>query len=470
VSRRAAIGLIGASVILAGCSSGPADWQRPQVNLPPNWESATAGGIDQPQAWWRNFQDPQLATLVDRALRSNNDFASAVVRVRRAQLEADLTDTNRMPSIVAGASSGLTRGGNPVANVRASGVATSVGYEADLWGKLASQRNASRWEASATQADCRSYAAALVGTTAKLYWQLAYLNQLLGMADADIDYAEQTLALTRTRHEAGAISGLNTAEAALNLSTLRSVRAQQLQQRAETRVAFALLFDQPPAAIGGERAALPEGELPPIGAGIPAEILANRPDVEAAELRLREAAAIVDATRASFYPSLTLTAGLGTASSGLLDLLRNPFGTLGAGLLLPFVQWPTARLTTAISRTQYEEAVLGFRQHLYTALAEVENALSARASLQADERIQKVAVEQAHLAESMTRIRFESGASDVQLWLDAQQRARGVERSLVANRLNQLNNQADLYLALGLGSTADGIDCGQRPPPSGGAP
>lgn len=455
-------GLLCACVVVAGCGTAPANWQRPAVRLPSNWQTATAGKIANPQVWWRNFQDPQLDSLVDRALRTNNDFAAAVVRVRRAQLEAELTDTNRRPSITAGAASGLTRGYNPVATVRASGVTTALSYEVDLWGKLASQRNASRWEADATQADCRAYAAALVGTTAKLYWQLAYLNQLLAMADADINYAEQTLALTRARHEAGSISGLNTAEAALNLSNLQSVRAQQLQQRAETRIALSLLFDQPPAAIGAERASLAEGGLPPIGAGIPAEVLANRPDLEAAELRLREAAAVVDATRASFYPSLALTAGAGTASAGLLDLLRNPFGTLGAGLLLPFVQWPTARLTRAISESQYAEAVLGFRQHLYTALAEVEDALSARASLQADEEIQKAAVGQAHLAESMARIRFETGASDVQLWLDAQQRARSVERSLVANRLNQFNNQADLYLALGLGIASDRIDCGQH--------
>jgi NodT family efflux transporter outer membrane factor (OMF) lipoprotein len=452
--------LLGAAAALCGCAPAAATWERPAVRIPPDWSGATAAGVENPQAWWRNFRDPQLDALVERALASNNDFAVAVIRVHRAQLQAGLTDTNRRPVLVAGAGTSLTRTLDPASNLRSSGVNASLSYEADLWGKLARQRDAGHWEATAAESDCRAFAAALAGTTAKLYWQLAYLNQLLSMADADIDYAQRTLALTRNKYEAGATSGLNTAEAELNLSTLQSVRTQQLEQRAETRNALAILFDQPPGTNGTERPALADGPLPAIGAGLPADILANRPDLQAAEQRLREAMATVDATRASFFPVLSLTGSLGTASDGLIALLRNPFGTLGAGLLLPFVQIPTARLSNRISQSQYEEAVVAFRQRLYTALAEVENALSVRSSLQQDERTQQGAVAQAHLAESIARVRFESGASDVQLWLDAQQRARGVERSLLANRLSQFENQANLYQALGLGIARDRVNCG----------
>jgi outer membrane protein TolC len=219
------------------------------------------------------------------------------------------------------------------------------------------------------------------------------------------------------------------------------------------------LFDQAPAAGAQERTLLPEDPLPIIGAGIPAQILANRPDLMAAEWRLREASSQVDATRASFYPVLSLTGGLGTASTGLLDILRNPFAALGAGLAFPFVQLPTARLTTQVSESQYQESVVAFRQSLYSALAEVENLLSARTQLAADEALQRAAVAQARRAEAIARVRFEAGASDVQLWLDAQQRVRTVERSLLANRLNQFDVQADLYRALGLGIAAERLNC-----------
>ena len=453
------IAALSACLAVTACSHAPLP-ARPAVKVPANWQVVTTGGIENPQAWWRNFHDAQLDESVERALRANNDFAIAILRVRRSRLQEALIETNRAPSITAAASTGLTRSFDPAANFRTSGLASGIAYEVDLWGRLASLRNASHWEAAAALQDCRSFGAALVGTTAKLFWRLAYLNQLLAMADADIDYAVHTLELTHRKYDAGASSGLNTAEAELNLLNLQSNRTQLLQQRTETRNALAILFDQAPSTVAQERTTLPEDPMPMVAAGIPAQILANRPDLMAAELRLRATASQVDATRASFYPALSLTGGLGTASTGLLDILRNPFVALGAGLTFPFVELPTARLTTQLSESQYQESAVAFRQSLYAALAEVENLLSARAQLAADEALQSAAVGQARRAEAIARVRFEAGASDVQLWLDAQQRVRTVERSLLANRLNQFEVQADLYRALGLGIAVEQLNCG----------
>ncbi|HEX4584798.1 MAG TPA: TolC family protein [Burkholderiaceae bacterium] len=452
--------LIACAVELAGCSTQPARPDRSRLSMPASWSAEAGGAIGNPDSWWKNFQDPQLDDLVDRALHTNNDFAVAAIRVHRARLQSALVGTNWAPAVAVDGFSTATRGFDPKFTARSSGLTSLLSFEVDLWGKLENQRQASRWEADASVADCRAFAAWLVGTTAKLYWQLAELNQLLAMADADIHYARRTLELARAKYEVGSISKLNAAEAELSLSTQEAARTELVQQRAEARNALAILFDQPPQSTTSERPALAEGAMPPIGAGLPAEILANRPDLQAAELRVREALVNVDVVRTSFYPTLTLTGTLGTSSDSLVKFLQNPVGTLGGDLALPFVQWKTAQLTTRIARTQYEEAAVGFRQRLYTALAEVENALSARAQLQAEERTLRSAIEQARLAESIARTRFEAGASDVQLWLDAQARVRGVERSLVLNRLNQFDNQADLYRALGLGVASDRPACG----------
>jgi outer membrane protein TolC len=117
-------------------------------------------------------------------------------------------------------------------------------------------------------------------------------------------------------------------------------------------------------------------------------------------------------------------------------------------------------LATKVSQSQYEEAVLDFRQKLYAALAEVENELSERVQGIADEETLRLEVEQARRAESIARARFEAGASDIQLWLDARQRVRAVERSLLANRLGQFDNLPDLYRALGVGVSLDRTRCG----------
>jgi NodT family efflux transporter outer membrane factor (OMF) lipoprotein len=449
-----------ACALQAACSTEPARSDRIQPPMPAAWMAEAGGAIDNPRSWWKSFQDPQLDSLVDRALHTNNDFAAAAIRVYRARLQSTLIDTNRAPNVAVDAYSIATHGFSPKFSARSSGTNSLLSFEIDLWGKLAKQRQAGRWEAEATMADCRAFAEWLVGTTAKLYWQLAYLNQLIAMADADIEYAKRTLELARTKYEVGSISKLNAAEAELSLSTQQAARTELVQQRTETRNALSILFNQPPQSTGVERSTLPEGRLPPIGAGLPAQILANRPDMRAAELRVREALVNVDIARTSFYPTLSLTGTFGTTSDSLIKFLKNPVGTLGGDLALPFVQWNTAKLTTRIARTQFEEAQVEFRQRLYTALAEVENALSARTQLQAEEQTLRSAIEQARLAESIARTRFEAGASDVQLWLDAQMRVRGVERSLVSNRLNQFDNQADLYRALGLGVESEGLACG----------
>jgi NodT family efflux transporter outer membrane factor (OMF) lipoprotein len=453
-----------ACLLATGCSTQTARPDRSQAPMPAAWAGDAGGAVSNPRSWWRSFADPQLDGLVDRALSTNNDFAAAAIRVHRADLQSALIGTNRTPAVSADAFSTATRGFSPKFSARSAGVTSLLSFEIDLWGKLAKERQAGRWEADATVSDCRAFAQWLVGTTAKLYWQLAYLNQLLAMADADIDYAKRTLELARAKYEIGSISRLNAAEAELSLSTQQAARTELVQQRTEARNALAILFNQPPqstgAATGMERATLPEGSLPPVGAGLPAEILANRPDLHSAELRVREALINVDVTRESFYPTLSLTGTFGTSSDSLVKFLSNPVGTLGGDLALPFLQWNTAKLTTKIARTQFEQAEVEFRQRLYAAMAEVENALSGRTQLQAEEQTLRRAIEQAKLVESIARTRFEAGASDVQLWLDAQLRERGVERSLVSNRLNQFDNQADMYRALGLGVESDRLACG----------
>ena len=287
---------------------------------------------------------------------------------------------------------------------------------------------------------------------ARVRWALAVAARLLA--------AEKTASLTYAKLDAGATSGTNAAEVELSVLDLQSARREVVQKRDEARNALAILFDQPPGIVDSEPVQLPEGPLPPIGAGLPAQILSNRPDLRAAELRLREALDEVDVTRTSFYPTLSLTGNLGTASNSLVDLVRNPVATLGAGLALPFLGGPTMELATKVSQSQYEEAVLDFRQKLYAALAEVENDLSQRVQGIADEETLRLEIDHARRAESIARARFEAGASDIEPWLDARQRVRTVERSLLANRLSQFDNLADLYRALGVGVSLDRTRCG----------
>lgn len=427
----------------------PQRWQQP---IPP---AATGAMVAQSADWWTAFGDRQLDRLIDDALRTNNNLAAAGIRVRRAQLQAGLANTNLTPDVLGQASTSrsydLKRGG--VAG-SASSSAVTLSYELDLWGRLSALRSAADWELKATESDREAAALSLVGTTAGLYWQIGYLNQRIELGEAGMEDGRRILALARVKYAAGAVSGLDVAQAGQNLATQEAAHTQLLQQRVEARNALAILFDPPPEPMAPEPARLPDIPLPAIDAGVPASLLGRRPDLRAAEQRLRGALANVDATRTGFYPVLSLTGVLGTSSTALGELLKNPVATLGAGLTLPFLQWNTARLTVAVSQTQYEEAVAGFRQSLYTALSEVENALSSRTQLRAESESLALALQEAQRAERLSEVRYRAGATALQPVLDAKDRRRAAEVSLAQNRLNQLNATMTLYKALGGAATA----------------
>ncbi|KOR18776.1 efflux transporter outer membrane subunit [Burkholderia cenocepacia] len=442
-----------AAVLLAGCAGARHD-PLPAVAIPANWAAPVAA--DAPAAtgdWWRSFGDPQLDALIDDALRANNDLAIAAIRVYRAQLQAGLVDTNLTPNVTLGANGAVSRTLDTHQMSRSSGVNGSLSYELDLWGRLAALRDAARWEADATAADLEAARLSLIGTTAALYWQIGYLNRQIALGDANIAYAERTLALVRSRHTAGAVSGLDLAQAEQSLAAQRAAQTQLIQQRTENRHALAILFDRPPQQLAAEPSALPDAAPPDVAAGLPASLLGRRPDLRAAEFRLRESLAQVDATRTSFYPTFTLTGSAGTTSTSLERVLTNPVGTLGLGLALPFIQWNTMQLQIRVSKSQYEEAVVGFRQRLYTALAEVENALSASVQLEREAEQRALSLAQAQRAERLAAARFAAGATAVQPWLDQQQVLRSAQSADELTRLNRLNNQMKLYRALGGGTS-----------------
>ncbi|RRD39089.1 TolC family protein, partial [Comamonadaceae bacterium OH3737_COT-264] len=222
--------------------------------------------------------------------------------------------------------------------------------------------------------------------------------------------------------------------------------------------ALALLLHEPPASappaaappwLPQEPQTLPQHALPDIPAGLPAQVLARRPDVQAAEQRLRATLADGDAARASYYPAISLTGSLNSASRSLGDVLANPIGALGASLALPFLRQQEMRLSNAAAHANYEAATLQWQKTLLTALQEVENALSRRTQLAEQRRWLEEQLDAARQAETLNETRYRVGATALKTWLDAQEARRSAELALAANQLSQLENQLTLYKALG---------------------
>lgn len=445
--------LVIVSLALGGCSGllPRSQYARPDVSVPQQWQAASVTGssIATKEQWWRDFDAPSLSELIERALKTNNDLAAATIKVKRAQLSSKLTNTNMTPSFSANVNNNLNRDLNNHRDTKSSGVTATASNELDLWGKLASARDASKWEAEATESDRRSTALTLVGTVATNYWTIAYLNERIASVEASIANAKRVLELVEVKYQAGAVSALDKVQAHQTIASQKAQLTQLQQQRTEARNALAILFDQAPENKLPELQLLPSGSLPKIDAGLPASLLAQRPDLQAAELRLKKYLASVDNTRASYYPSFTLTGTLGTSSTSLVDVIRNPYAALGAGLSLPFIQWNTMKLNVEIANTDYEEAVVNFRQALYAALSDVENALSARTNYAEETKQLEESLALAQKAEQLAEIRYRAGSTALQSWLDAQESRRDAERALAVVRLNQLKNCMALYQALG---------------------
>lgn len=444
-----------AAAVLAGCSNTP--YQQPALNLPEQWQHATTSAADASATygdrWWTAFADPQLNALIELVLQRNNNLAAAAYTVRNAQLEAGNAAGDRLPTPSAGLNYNNRRElTDAKTSTRSYDANFSVSWEIDLWGKLAAAQRKAEWEARATEQDRQAAAQALVATVATTYWELATLNQKIDSQQQSVTTAAKTLELTQTQYQAGAVSGLEVAQARQTEASQRATLAELEQQRVEKRNALAILFDAPPEQLpeAAQNPRLPDLEhLPPVPAGLPASILARRPDLQAAEQRLRKSLANVDAVRASYYPTLSLTGALGGSSASLSRVLANPVATLGAGLVLPFLKLGEMQRNTAIARNSYEQAVINFRQTLYAALADAENALSARTQLQQQAHQQAIALEQAKRAEQLTEARYRAGAVALKDWLDAQEKRRAANLSWQSVQLARAINQVTLYKALG---------------------
>ncbi|MDO9235062.1 MAG: efflux transporter outer membrane subunit [Aquabacterium sp.] len=436
---------------LVGCAS-PTGYQRPDVQVPAQWQQGAAQGeaaLSSSPPWWLVLDDKVLQQLIADALARNNNLAQAAVRVRRAQLVAGQAASEQLPSVRVTGSSSASRQLDGDGTTRQSAVSGAVTWELDLWGRLAALHNAADLGAQASQADQQAAALSLSGTVANLYWQVAYLNQRVEASAQSIDFARQTLKLVEAQYRAGGLSGLEVAQATQSLASQEANHTQWLHQRVQARSALAILFDAPPSLAVNEALRLPDGVLPDVPAGLPASLLTRRPDLRAAELRLRQSAATVDASRSSYYPALTLTSSIGGSSTALSHVLSDPVGTLGAGLVLPFVQWRDMQRSVAIAQADDEVAVLGFRQSWYQALSEVEIALSARMQYEAQGVRLAQALSAAQTAERLSEARYRAGSVTLKIWLDAQEARRQVENSLAQNRLSRLNALVVLYQALG---------------------
>ncbi|MQW90882.1 efflux transporter outer membrane subunit [Acinetobacter wanghuae] len=447
---------------LVGCAAVvKTPYEQPSIQIPSHFQNSS--GLNQQihervlaDQWWTLFQDPQLNALVDQVLARNTDLAVAGINLQQARIQAKQSASQQgirvsNASVSTGRAFELDGGGSSSRGINLN--YPGLSYELDLFGKLANQTEASRWEALATEQDLQATAQSLIGTTAQLYWQLGYLNERYSVVQQNLATAQKTYDLVQVQYRAGAVSGLDLTQAEQAIQSQKSNLSQIDQQRVETRTALAVLLNEPVQQLNfSEPSRLANIQLPTIQAGLPASLLARRPDLQAAELRLRKALANKDANKASYYPSISLTGALSTGvgtSSSLSSALKNPVATLGAGLTLPFLQWNDMKRDLQVNELDYEKSILQYRQTMYEAFADVENALSARNEINKQVQLQQRNVELAEKTARLTEVRYRNGAVALKNLLDTQETLRNARLTLIQTKQSQYNAYVTLMQALG---------------------
>ena len=439
-------------LLLAGCSAlTRSDYQRPLLSLPTQWQPATDTVSEY---GWQRFGDPRLARVIEQVLESNNDLAAAAITVQQARVAAGLTDTNMTPDVaVSGSASNSknVRRGTSSQESYSSGI--TIAWELDLWGKLARTREQSEWEAVASEQDYHATVLTTMGTTAQLYWRIALYNQQIRNQRDGLAISQQTVQQVQSWFNAGKVGQLDVLQSQQALLERENQWRTLVQQRQNTRNALALLLNRPAEQHADEAPALDVNQQVPIAQKTPLRVIAQRPDLQAAESRLRAALAGYDASRLQFYPALSLDASLNAGSQIFSQWFSDPIRSIGGALTLPFIQWNTQQLTVKQADLAVKQAAITFRSTAYAALAEVDEAMENR--LSADEQRarlhQSLALSQRRL--TLTESRYRAGAVDFQTLLDAQDDLLTLENSLAQTQYDYLYATLQLWLAQGGGET-----------------
>ncbi|MCW0330191.1 efflux transporter outer membrane subunit [Pantoea ananatis] len=442
-------------LILTGCGQAlKSDYQRPLLSVPHAWRVQDNGeGVAKfTPHWWDNFGDPQLSRLILATLQSNNDLALAGIKLKQARLTAGQSYLNLTPdfSLSASASNSQNLRRNTTSAESYSNTLTAA-YELDLWGKLARTREQSDWLAKASEQDLRATALTLIGTVSQLYWQIASLNQQISNMQRSLDIARDTLARVTSRWKAGDLGQLDYLQAQQTVLS-REISLDNLrQQRDESRNALTILLSRPPGQYPAERASLDSEQQVPVAQRLPLETIAKRPDVRVAELNLRAALAGSDVARLSFYPSLTLNASLNAGAAVFQQWFSNPARTLGSSLDLPFIQWNKVQLTLAQSDLDVQTAAVQFKKAAYSALQDIDNAMSQRLTWQQEKQRQRDNLVLSQKRLTLVESQYRHGAVAYQTLLDAQNMLLDSENAQVQAQYNYLYSTMKLWLALGGG-------------------
>ncbi|MDB5762291.1 MAG: multidrug transporter [Herminiimonas sp.] len=459
------------ATLAAGCALQPV-YQRPAAPVSASFPageaykppSGGAGGTTLPAAdiGWRNFlPDPRLQRLVELALQNNRDLRVAVLNVEKVQAQYRIQRAALFPQVNVGVAdaSGKGTSGNASSSGNSSvnhnySADLSASWEIDFFGRLRSLSDAAIEQYLASAHARQAAEILLVSQVADQYLTTLAYDEELAVTQKTLETAQASYKIVKLQFDTGTASELDLRLSQTTVEQALANHAAQLRLRAQAGNALVLLVGQPlpqdlpPAVRLGAQPILAD-----IPAGLPSDLLARRPDILQAEAMLRSENADIGAARAAFFPRITLTGTLGTASSTLSGLFAagSSAWSFVPSLIAPIFNAGANQANLDIAKVQKDIGVAQYEKAIQTAFREVSDGLAARGTyddqLAALQRYTDAQQRRLELANML----YTNGIDSYLNVLTAQTDLYNAQIALVSARLNRLTSLVDLYRALGGG-------------------
>ncbi|MDB5847673.1 MAG: multidrug transporter, partial [Rhodoferax sp.] len=450
--------------VLSGCSFIP-KFERPPAPVAAQWPGVTTTEATGQKAvadvpWQNFFSDARLQQLITAALDNNRDLRVAVLSIAQARAQYQITRADQFPTVNAAASgSRVPNADGGITSTYQAGFTVSA-WELDFFGRIASLKESALAQYLATEEGRKATQITLISSVANAYLSILADDELIAITRQTLVTRQDSFKLSQLRFDNGVSSELDVRQAQSLTESARGTLAAQLRQRALDQNLLTLLVGQPatteasaqPVAATSLANSLLMTDLP---AGLPSEVLVNRPDIRQAEQLMLANNANIGAARAAFFPRVSLTAGVGSGSSHLSDLFQSgSYGwTFAPQISLPIfdagrnqANLDATRIARDIAQAQYEKAI-------QTAFREVADALAGRDTLGEQLRALQAQADAESVRFKLSDLRYRNGVASYLDLLDAQRSLFTAQQGVVEARLAQLQNQVALYKTLGGGWT-----------------
>ena len=514
-----ASGTIVLALLMVSCTTGP-DYHRPSLKMPANYKSATGREAAQPgvgQDWWRLFNDPDLNALAEEALTANQNLKAAMARVAQARASARSVKSSFFPvvtldpsatrsrtpgvdtssnsssnglsevssaisqvskivgqveTLAQGGATNTASGGSSQAAMSATGTSApantnnsfripfDLSYEIDIWGRVRRSYESAQAQARASLYDLEVVRQTLLADLARNYFNLRSLDAQGEILGRNLALYQEQVDLTGNQYRAGLINETNLLQAKVQLESTRAQAADTQRQRTDLEHAIAILLGRAPVEFSLEVRPL-DATPPVIPAGLPSDLLRQRPDVAEAEQSLVSASAEIGVAKADFFPAVKLTGAAGFQSADLKNVLdwKNHAWSIGPNVSLPIFKGGQLRANLQKAKARYDELEATYRNNVLKAFSDVEDSLTDL-HLRADAaEAQAKAAAAAREYLRLTQIQYQTGVVDYLHVVSA-------EQSLVSNELSeaQILNQRMASTVLLIKALGGGWDSQPSPP------